>query len=305
MVRVTRIEKHVAITLASLLACSSIAIAQTTPIPPPPVNTTPLPSPDAPPLLTQQRESVQRLVRQEIEENRDIRDRIQAEVSQSFSWTITLINLLLIVLIAIPIAIGITLFWLRRSAVHQLTQTIKRQIQQETGSAVEDHLSQQLATELNQKVESFKQELDQLKSRFVAQLQNLFAAEGDALYVTGHYEDALLAYEKAIAMQPGLVSAWIGKAKALEQMERYDDAIAANEQVIQLAPNQPDGWFGKGNVLADLRQYDAALAAYETAIEQDPRFCQAWNQRGYVLTKLGYKDNALTSFAKALELKGL
>jgi tetratricopeptide (TPR) repeat protein len=54
-----------------------------------------------------------------------------------------------------------------------------------------------------------------------------------------YYNQQLLAFDKAIALEPGNADAWFNKGFALAGMKRYDEAIAAFEKVQELNPNYP------------------------------------------------------------------
>ena len=50
------------------------------------------------------------------------------------------------------------------------------------------------------------------------------------------HEEARQAYERAVALSPGLAGAWMGLANALLALERTAPAMEASERAITLAP---------------------------------------------------------------------
>jgi tetratricopeptide (TPR) repeat protein len=342
---------------ASISASVSAAIAQGNPALPPLPNTTPLPSPDPPPPMTaQEAASMQKFVKEEIRDSKEVGDRIQEEVDRTFGWTLSLLNSLITVLIAIPILTGLAAFWLRRSIIGQVVQDIRKELE-----LVREELKIQAARDLKDQLATFKHELEAAKLGFTTQLQTLsitaqqekdrifqelakitpsiiqeefvapeiqqriqeltdqldflkshndqlllsasdYLRQGDAFYIERRHEDAVRSYEKALDLDPDLVNAWLGKAKALRRLKRYEEAIAANNRAIQIQPENPSGWFGKGYVLTDIQKYKEADAAYAQAVKLNPNQSYFLRHRAFVLIKLANYSEAEICLNKALEI---
>ncbi len=69
---------------------------------------------------------------------------------------------------------------------------------------------------------------------------------------------------------------WMKEGNALRDLKRYEEAIVAYEQAIRLDPNYALAYYNKGNALGDLKRYEEALAAYEQAIRLDPNNAVAY-----------------------------
>lgn len=90
------------------------------------VATTAQPQPNSPPTLSnQEREELERL-----RQDKEIRDRVQAEVDRAFSRTTTLLNTLLLVLTLFPIAIAVSIVLLRRSMIEQIISDAQKELAQ-------------------------------------------------------------------------------------------------------------------------------------------------------------------------------
>ena len=62
--------------------------------------------------------------------------------------------------------------------------------------------------------------------------------EGIALFNTGHYAEALRAYDKALELDPDYSSAWFNKSTALDELERYEEAMRAFDKALELNPEE-------------------------------------------------------------------
>ena len=63
--------------------------------------------------------------------------------------------------------------------------------------------------------------------------------KGDLTTANEYYNQQLLAFDKAITLDPGNADAWFNKAFALAGLKRYDEAIAAFDKVKELNPDYP------------------------------------------------------------------
>jgi hypothetical protein len=109
---------------------------------------------------------LQQLVEDDLEKSFVIRAQIQAEVDRAFSHTTALINVMLALLTSIPVLAAVGIWFIRRSVIGQITQETKQQLAAE----VEKQFEREIASELKQQGEAFKQELEQLRAELVEQL---------------------------------------------------------------------------------------------------------------------------------------
>ncbi len=126
--------------------------------------------------------------------------------------------------------------------------------------------------------------------------------KGASLILLGRYEEALVAIDKALDLNPRNEVAWLNKGNALSKMGRMIDALRCFNAAIKVNPRYEVAWNNKGNTLARLGQYDQALPCYDRALEIDPSYRGAWVNKGYVLTKLGRYDEATSCADRALRL---
>src|SRR5208283_1267836 len=127
----------------------------------------------------------------------------------------------------------------------------------------------------------------------------------------------LAAYERALAVEPGLAQALIGKGNVLSRLERYEEALAcfdlALEAGIDVAEAQArraelhnrlsvaEAHFFRAETLrVTLGRAEEALAAADRALALDPGSASALNIRGNALRHLGHIAAALGSYERAV-----
>lgn len=126
--------------------------------------------------------------------------------------------------------------------------------------------------------------------------------EGNIFLVKERYEEALAAYEQALALDPTIVNAYINKGFALHNLQRYEEAVAAYKQALALDPTSANAYTGKGFVLNKLQRYEEALASFEQALAFDPAFTMAYTNKGVTLRVLQRYEEALTALEQAIAL---
>jgi tetratricopeptide (TPR) repeat protein len=120
---------------------------------------------------------------------------------------------------------------------------------------------------------------------------------GNQLWRFEQNEEAINAFEKAIALQSDFYQAYYGKGSALRDEGKKLEALAAFKKATQLAPNFTPAWRWQGNILFfELKKYDRALAAYDKAIELDPKDFVLHIERGDVLRQLKHFPQAVASY---------
>ncbi len=130
----------------------------------------------------------------------------------------------------------------------------------------------------------------------------IYNGKGFALSKLNRYGEAIIAYEQSIRLNPNNADTYFNKGDALDELERYEEALVAYKRAIRLDPNNADAYFNKGNVLDELERYEEALAAYEQAIRLDPNNADAHNNKGYILSKLERYEEALTACEQVIRL---
>jgi tetratricopeptide (TPR) repeat protein len=94
--------------------------------------------------------------------------------------------------------------------------------------------------------------------------------KGANLTFLGRYAEGLSLFEKAIALEPGLVRAHGGRAVSLARMGRAEDGLASAEEAIRLDPADALSYTALGFCLQRLGRDKEARSAYETALAKGP-----------------------------------
>ena len=103
--------------------------------------------------------------------------------------------------------------------------------------------------------------------------------------------------------EPNRAAALYNRGGELRQLRRFDEAIAAFDGAIALQPNYAEAHNGRGIVLANLNRVADALASFENAVALKPDYAEAYNNRGMILQDLARLDDALASFDLAIAIQ--
>jgi predicted O-linked N-acetylglucosamine transferase (SPINDLY family) len=126
---------------------------------------------------------------------------------------------------------------------------------------------------------------------------------GNTLKDQGRLDDALGAYERALALKPDYADFHYNMGNTLKEKGRLDDALAAYGRALALKPDYADVHYNMGNTLKDKGRLDDALAAYERVLALKPEYAFAYNNMGVTLQEQGKLDDAITAYESALVLK--
>ncbi len=96
---------------------------------------------------------------------------------------------------------------------------------------------------------------------------------GNIYFNTATYDDAIVAYSKAIQLDRCFAWPYSNLALTYVQKGRFTEAILLYQRSIELFTSEKDkaiSWNRLGNVYRRLNNYDSAIAAYQRADELDP-----------------------------------
>ncbi len=116
-------------------------------------------------------------------------------------------------------------------------------------------------------------------------------------------DDALVSYDRALSIRPDDDGALINRGNALQALKRFDDALASYDRALAINPNYAEAFYNRGNAFQELKRYKDALASYDRALTIRPDYAEALNNRGSAMHGLRRFDDALASYDRALAIK--
>ena len=117
-------------------------------------------------------------------------------------------------------------------------------------------------------------------------------------------EAALAAYERAIALDPGLLDAQINRGCLLHETGRLAEAEHAYRGALDACRTAPALLYNLATVLEDLGRREQAVEAYKDALKGDPRLADCHYNLALLYKKLGRPKQALRHMAQYRRLVG-
>ena len=129
-----------------------------------------------------------------------------------------------------------------------------------------------------------------------------YYARGLALRDWGKYQEALASFEQATRKKEEFYEAWREKSRMLAFFLHKDtEALVSINQAIQLNSNDFVLYLLQGDILTRLNRNSDAIKAYNQAIRLNPQ-PSSYISRGEVRFRMGDKSGAIADFNKAIEL---
>ena len=119
----------------------------------------------------------------------------------------------------------------------------------------------------------------------------------------GRYEQAISEYQKAIGMNPQLVSAYNGLGLAYTMLERYSEAVIAQQKALELQPDLAKAYAGLGLTYFRQNVLESALEHYRHAVALDPEFLEARLKIGIILLNQERYTEAIDTYLAILDIK--
>ncbi len=116
------------------------------------------------------------------------------------------------------------------------------------------------------------------------------------LHIADMKEEALVAYQLAIAVDPQIADLYKNFALTLSSVGRYDEAIKAARQAIALDPRHYDSYEHLGKALVKSDRPEEAIEVYQKALEIDPRAVETYNNLGSIFIGLQRFNEAVNLY---------
>ncbi|HPC73587.1 MAG TPA: tetratricopeptide repeat protein [Syntrophales bacterium] len=115
---------------------------------------------------------------------------------------------------------------------------------------------------------------------------------GNLLYAEDRYDEAVVEYEKAVKLDPG-VSNRFSLGQAYLQAGEYEKARRLFLKMQTDHPQEAAGYLGLGQAYGKMGRYEKAVEQFERAIRLKPRSYDAYAELGYVYADMGKIDKAM------------
>jgi tetratricopeptide (TPR) repeat protein len=126
---------------------------------------------------------------------------------------------------------------------------------------------------------------------------------GTALYETQRFDEAIVHYERAIALTADYAPAYSNMGAALRSKGRLQEAVAAHRRALQIQPDNPDTHFNLANALLDLNRPQEAAEHFRLAGRAAPPGANVENNLGIALAAEGKMAEAAAAFRRAVALE--
>jgi heparosan-N-sulfate-glucuronate 5-epimerase len=126
---------------------------------------------------------------------------------------------------------------------------------------------------------------DQVGDPATIDYQKIHIEQLDKLYgITG--EPLLKSYSDKFALYLDNITALNNKGLALAKLAKYNESIVLYDKALAMDPNYKDALDGKGDALYGLGNYTGAIIYYNKALAMDPNFTIALNGKQNALFKM-------------------
>jgi len=127
-----------------------------------------------------------------------------------------------------------------------------------------------------------------------------WARKGRALRLMERYEESLACYDRALEHFPNYGWAWRGRGLVLERLGRMEQALACYERAVDIKPNDAWNWYNLADVMQNLNRYEDAIHMLQRGLEVDPTHPNSWAKLGQVYRHLQLFDKAVEAYEKAI-----
>jgi tetratricopeptide (TPR) repeat protein len=128
--------------------------------------------------------------------------------------------------------------------------------------------------------------------------------QADTLYWIGAFYDQLAeqSYQTLVKRHPGSYLVLETQGDQLLQQQKYEEALAAYQKALAMASNAPGLHFDLGNTYWRMEKFDQAASALEAELKSNPNHAQANFELGDIDVKQGRVEEGIPLLEKAVEL---
>ncbi|TAF36090.1 MAG: sulfotransferase family protein [Oscillatoriales cyanobacterium] len=123
---------------------------------------------------------------------------------------------------------------------------------------------------------------------------------GNSLQASGNFEEAVIAYKKAVELNPNFSWSYHGLGDVLQKLGHWKEAVAAYRKAIEFNPDFAWSYHNLGDALLKLECWENAVAAYRCEIKIKSDFAWSFGNLGDALTNLKQWNEAIYAYLKAI-----
>jgi len=128
-------------------------------------------------------------------------------------------------------------------------------------------------------------------------------ARGEALARSGKADEALAAFDQAIALDPHNAEALYNRGLLRQGEKQHQLAVDDFTSANGLTPQQAEPLLGRAISYLALDRVKEAAADLDEAAQADPQNPQIWTTRGLAYERLGDKTKAAGSYGRAIAIR--
>jgi len=127
-------------------------------------------------------------------------------------------------------------------------------------------------------------------------LASINVDQGLKYYSLGRWQEAIVAFSDAIAINPNFAVAHFGLGVTYSRLENWEEALAYFKKTIELNPTFAQGYLGLGITYNILGFNDKAMEALKKAVLINPGFAQARHALALCYLRNGDRASALEEY---------
>jgi len=128
-----------------------------------------------------------------------------------------------------------------------------------------------------------------------------FNKRGIAYAKTGHYDQAISDFNRALELNPKDVKAYYNRGLAYYQKGEYDQAISDFNKALEINPIDAKAYYIRGLAYYQKGEYDQAISDYTKALELNPRYAKAYYNRGLACYEKGQYDQTISGLNEQID----
>lgn len=117
-------------------------------------------------------------------------------------------------------------------------------------------------------------------------------------------EDAIYEYEAALEINPGNAKTHNNLGNAYTKRGWLSDAISHYTQSLRLDSNSTEAYKNLANAYCEQKMFGHAASQLKQAITLEPEDANCYSQLGYVYNQMGDYEEGISQYKKALKIKG-